>query len=214
MTQTLNHLFGSCVALPGEMPGAGLLLNNTMALFDPDPRPGYERGNAVASRKRMLSSMSPTIVLKAGKPYFALGTPGGTRIYATVLQGILNVIDHGMSIQQAVEAPRIWTMMYGDLNVEEGVPADTRIFSPLKRTLLARRCWTRRRSCLVRVRFGLRILRLARAWQYRASGLCAFPEAAYSVRLTFLDRCQIVGRFGGAPPLLWQWRGRLAWSLS
>ncbi len=124
MTQTLNHLFGSCVALPGEKPGAGLLLNNTMALFDPDPRPGYERANGVAPRKRMLSSMSPTIVLKDGKPYFALGTPGGTRIYATVLQGILNVIDHGMSIQQAVEAPRIWTMMYGDLNVEEGFPAE------------------------------------------------------------------------------------------
>lgn len=123
MTQTLNHRFGSCVALPGELPGSGMVLNNTMALFDPDPRPGYERANAVASRKRQLSSMSPTIVLKDGRPYFALGTPGGTRIYATVLQGILNVIDHGMSIQQAVEAPRIWTMMYGALNVEEGVPA-------------------------------------------------------------------------------------------
>ncbi len=120
MTQTLNHAFGSCVALPGDFPGSGLLLNNTMTLFDPDPRPGYERANAIASRKRQLSSMSPTIVLKDGKPYFALGTPGGTRIYATVLQGILNVIDHGMSIQQAVEAPRTWTMMYGALNVEEG----------------------------------------------------------------------------------------------
>ena len=124
MTQTLNHLYGSCVAMPGDEPGSGLLLNNTMALFDPDPRAGYERANAVAPRKRMLSSMSPTIVLKNGKPYFALGTPGGTRIYATVLQGIVNVIDHGMSIQRAVEAPRIWTMMYGDLNVEEGFPED------------------------------------------------------------------------------------------
>jgi gamma-glutamyltranspeptidase/glutathione hydrolase len=123
MTQTLNHGFGSCVALPGELPGSGLLLNNTMALFDPDPRPGYERANGVAPRKRQLSSMSPTIVLKDGKPFFALGTPGGTRIYATVLQGIVNVIDHGMSIQQAVEAPRIWTMMYGALNVEEGFSA-------------------------------------------------------------------------------------------
>ena len=122
MTQTLNGLFGSGVALPGRAPGSGLMLNNTMALFDPDPRPGYERANAVAPRKRMLSSMSPTIVLQDGQPYFALGTPGGTRIYATVLQGIINVIDHGMSIQQAVEAPRIWTMMYGDLNTEEGLP--------------------------------------------------------------------------------------------
>jgi gamma-glutamyltranspeptidase/glutathione hydrolase len=124
MTQTLNYYFGSCVAMPGDQPGGGLLLNNTMALFDPDPRPGYERANAIAPRKRMLSSMSPTIVLKEGEPYFALGTPGGTRIYAAVLQGIVNVIDHGMSIQQAVEAPRIWTMMYGNLNVEEGFPAE------------------------------------------------------------------------------------------
>jgi gamma-glutamyltranspeptidase/glutathione hydrolase len=124
MTQTLNHGFGSCVTLPGEIPGSGLMLNNTMALFDPDPRPGYERANAIAPRKRQLSSMSPTIVLKNGEPYFALGTPGGTRIYATVLQGILNVIDHGMTIQQAVEAPRIWTMMYGALNVEEGFPVE------------------------------------------------------------------------------------------
>jgi gamma-glutamyltranspeptidase/glutathione hydrolase len=124
MTQTLNHLFGSCVAVPGDEPGGGLLLNNNMALFDPDPRPGYERANAIAPRKRMLSSMSPTIVLREGKPYFALGTPGGTRIYATVLQGIVNVIDHGMGIQQSVESPRIWTRMFGDAEVEEGFPEE------------------------------------------------------------------------------------------
>jgi gamma-glutamyltranspeptidase/glutathione hydrolase len=122
MTQTLNGLFGSGVALPGRLPGAGMLLNNTMALLDPDPRPGYERANAIAPRKRMLSTMSPTIVLKDGAPFMALGTPGGTFISAAVLQGILNVIDHGMTIQQAVEAPRIWTMMYGDLRLEEGIP--------------------------------------------------------------------------------------------
>src|SRR5205085_747669 len=109
MTQTLNGLFGSGVVLPGRVPGSGMLLNNTMALMDPDPRPGYERANAIAPRKRMLSTMSPTIVLKDHKPFMALGTPGGTFISAAVLQGILNVLDHGMSIQQAVEAPRIWT---------------------------------------------------------------------------------------------------------
>jgi gamma-glutamyltranspeptidase / glutathione hydrolase len=124
MTQTLNGLFGSGIALPGRVPGSGMLLNNTMALMDPDPRSGYERANAIAPRKRMLSTMSPTIVLKDGKPFMALGTPGGTFISAAVLQGILNVIDHGMNIQQAVEAPRIWTMMYGDLRLEEGIPAE------------------------------------------------------------------------------------------
>jgi gamma-glutamyltranspeptidase/glutathione hydrolase len=120
MTQTLNGFFGSGIALPGMKPGSGMLLNDTMSLFDPDPRPGYERANAIAPRKRQLSSMSPTIVLKDGKPYLAIGAPGGTKIYSTVLQGVVNIIDHGMSIQQAVEAPRIWTMMYGDLNVELG----------------------------------------------------------------------------------------------
>jgi gamma-glutamyltranspeptidase/glutathione hydrolase len=122
MTQTLMSGFGSCVALPGSDPGGGMMLNNTMLLFDPDPRCTYERANGIAPNKRMLSSMSPTLVLKDEKPFMALGTPGGTRIFSTVMQGIINVIDHAMNIQQAVEAPRIWTMMYGDLNVEHGYP--------------------------------------------------------------------------------------------
>jgi gamma-glutamyltranspeptidase/glutathione hydrolase len=122
MTQTQNSSYGPCIALPGLVPGSGMMLNNTMRLFDPDPRCGYERANGIAPNKRMLSSMSPTIVLKDDKPFMAIGTPGGTRIFSTVMQGIINVIDHGMNIQQAVEAPRIWTMMYGDLNVEYGYP--------------------------------------------------------------------------------------------
>ncbi|MGH6645011.1 MAG: gamma-glutamyltransferase family protein, partial [Bradyrhizobium sp.] len=101
-TQTLNSLFGSRVTTPGT----GMLLNNTMRLLDPVPG----RTNSIAPGKRVLSSMSPTIVLRDGKPVLALGTPGGHRIFAAVLQGIINVIDHGMSPQEAVEAPRIWTM--------------------------------------------------------------------------------------------------------
>ncbi|MFH1572384.1 MAG: gamma-glutamyltransferase [Acidobacteriota bacterium] len=124
MTQTIHQGFGSGVVLPGRVPGSGLCINDTMELFDPDPRPGFERANAIAPRKRMLSSMSPTIILKDGRPFMAIGTPGGTRIYSAVLQGIINVIDHGMNIQQAVEAPRIWTMMYGDVEVEQGFPDD------------------------------------------------------------------------------------------
>jgi gamma-glutamyltranspeptidase/glutathione hydrolase len=113
MTQTLHAVFGSKVTVPGT----GMLLNNTMWLFD--PRPG--RPNSIAPGKRMLSSMSPTIVLKDGKPLMALGTPGGTRIFAAVLQAIINVVDHGLTLQEAVEAPRIWTDG-GELEVEEGVP--------------------------------------------------------------------------------------------
>jgi gamma-glutamyltranspeptidase/glutathione hydrolase len=62
--------------------------------------------NAIAPGKRPLSSMSPTIVTKDGKPVMVLGTPGGSRIITTVLLTMLNVIDYGMDIQQAVDAPR------------------------------------------------------------------------------------------------------------
>jgi len=101
-TQTLNWEFGSKVTVPG----VGITLNNCMALFD--PRPG--RANSVAGGKRMLSSMSPTIILRKGEPYLCIGTPGGLKIFPTVAQAIVNIIDFKMSIQEAVEAPRIWTM--------------------------------------------------------------------------------------------------------
>jgi gamma-glutamyltranspeptidase/glutathione hydrolase len=117
MTQTLNALFGSKVTVPGT----GMLLNNCMMLFD--PRPG--RPNSVAPRKRMLSSMSPTIVLRDGRPWFALGTPGGVRIFPAVVQAIVNVIDHGMTLQEAVEAPRVWAQG-GPLEVEAGIPEPVR----------------------------------------------------------------------------------------
>jgi gamma-glutamyltranspeptidase / glutathione hydrolase len=113
MTQTLQMLFGSKVTVPGT----GMLLNNHMSLFDPHPG----RPNSIEPGKRMLSSMSPTIVLRDGKPFFALGTPGGSRIFAAVLQAIVNVVDHGMTLQEAVEAPRVWTDG-GALEVEEGIP--------------------------------------------------------------------------------------------
>ncbi|MCW3979045.1 MAG: gamma-glutamyltransferase [Candidatus Bathyarchaeota archaeon] len=101
-TQTLFSAFGSKVTVPGT----GMLLNNCMGLFD--PRPG--RANSVAGGKRMLSSMAPTIVTRDGSPYMCIGTPGGTRIFPSVCQALVNVIDFGMTIQQAVEAPRVWTM--------------------------------------------------------------------------------------------------------
>jgi gamma-glutamyltranspeptidase/glutathione hydrolase len=99
-TQTLNGGFGSKVTVPGT----GMLLNNCMHLMDPNPG----RANSIAPGKRILSSMSPTIVLRDGEPWFALGTPGGVRIFGSVMQAIINVIDHGMTMQEAVEAPRMW----------------------------------------------------------------------------------------------------------
>jgi len=121
-TQTLFSPFGSKVTPPGT----GMLLNNCMGLFD--PRPG--RANSVAGGKRMLSSMAPAIVLRDGEPFMCLGAPGGTRIFAAVCHAIVNVVDFGMTVQQAVEAPRIWTMGIpgtdGErLHVEPGFPEAT-----------------------------------------------------------------------------------------
>ena len=111
-TQTIHAVFGSKVTTPGT----GMLLNNTMNIFDPHPG----NANSIAPGKRMVSSMSPTIVMKDGKPFMALGTPGATRIFPSVLQAIVNVIDHGMTLQEAVEAPRVWTQGQA-LEMEPGI---------------------------------------------------------------------------------------------
>ena len=117
MTQTLNNAFGA----KAMAPGTGILLNNTMALFD--PHPGHP--NSIGPGKRSVSSMAPTIVTRDGQPFMALGLPGGVRIFASVLQALVNVIDHGMSLQEAVEAPRIWTQGQ-DLEVEAAIPVRVR----------------------------------------------------------------------------------------
>src|SRR5262249_40900670 len=76
---------------------------------------------SVAPGKRMTSSMAPTIALRDGQPALAVGLPGGARICGCVLQALVNVIDHGMSLQEAVEAPRVWTQGQ-ELEVESTVP--------------------------------------------------------------------------------------------
>ncbi len=110
-TNTLHYGFGSKVTVPGT----GMLLNNCMQLMDPIPG----RTNSIAPGKRILSSMSPLIVLKDDQPFMAIGTPGGLRIFGAVAQAIANVIVHGMSLQQAVEAPRMWDRGLG-LELEQG----------------------------------------------------------------------------------------------
>ncbi len=100
MTTTLNNSFGGRVVVPGT----GMLTNNNMALFNPHPG----GPNSVGPYKRMLTATAATIVERDGKTVFAIGTPGGLRIFPTVLQGIVNVIDHEMSMQDAVDAPRLW----------------------------------------------------------------------------------------------------------
>jgi gamma-glutamyltranspeptidase/glutathione hydrolase len=108
VTTTLNDWFGAQVTAAGT----GVLLNNemddfTIKLGAPNLY-GLVQGepNAIAPRKTPLSSMTPTIVTQGGKPVLVLGTPGGSRIVTAVLLTILNVIDYGMNVQEAVDAPR------------------------------------------------------------------------------------------------------------
>lgn len=100
-THTINGLFGARIVVPGT----GIIPNNYMSNFD--PRPG--KALSVVAGKRVPTSMAPMIVTKDGRPVWALGMPGGLRIFPSILQGIVNLIDHGMTVQEAVEAPRIWT---------------------------------------------------------------------------------------------------------
>nr|WP_258436451.1 gamma-glutamyltransferase [Helicobacter sp. 15-1451] len=108
VTYTINGSYGSAVAVDK----AGFLLNNEMDDFSIKPGVANIYGlvggdaNAIEPKKRPLSSMTPTLVLKDGKVVMVVGSPGGSRIITTVLQVIVNVIDHGMNVSEAVFAPR------------------------------------------------------------------------------------------------------------
>jgi gamma-glutamyltranspeptidase/glutathione hydrolase len=130
-TYTINDLYGSGVTAKGT----GILLNDEMDDFA--ARPGTPNlygliqgeNNAVQPKKRPLSSMTPTIVLrKDGSFWFALGGRGGPRIINAVLQAVINVIDHDMNIQQAIDAPRIHHQWFPDELLSEplGMSTDTR----------------------------------------------------------------------------------------
>lgn len=127
-TYTLNFSFGSHIAVPGT----GMLLNNEMADFA--ARPGMPNAyglvqgelNKIEPGKRPLSSMSPTLVLRAGKPWLTTGSPGGSIIINTVLQTLLNAMEFDMNIATAAAAPRIHHQWLPDrLMVEQGISIDT-----------------------------------------------------------------------------------------
>jgi len=127
-TYTLNFSYG--VGLVAE--GTGVLLNNELDDFAAKPGVPNAYGliggdaNAPGPGKRPLSSMSPTIVFKDGRALLATGSPGGSRIITTVLQVIMNVVDHGMNIAEATEAPRVHHQWLPDeLRVERGLSPDT-----------------------------------------------------------------------------------------
>ena len=108
-TTTLNLGYGAKIVVAG----GGFLLNNEMDDFSAKPNVPNAFGlvggeaNAIAPGKRMLSSMTPTILLKDGKPVLVTGSPGGSTIITTVLQVVLNVVDHGMALADAVASPRL-----------------------------------------------------------------------------------------------------------
>jgi len=128
VTTTLNDSYGSKVVVEG----AGFLMNNEMDDFS--LKPGHPNlyglvggdANAIAPGKRMLSSMTPTIVEKDGKLFMMVGTPGGSTIITTVAQVIMNVIDHRMPLQEAVDAPRVHHQWLPDqLSIEKrALPVD------------------------------------------------------------------------------------------
>ena len=101
ITSTINNTFGARIVIPGT----GIIPNNYMHTFD--PRPGSAL--SIAPGKRVTTSMAPSMALLEGKLKFALGLPGGKRIFPSVWQAMMNIIDHGMSLQEAVEAPRQWS---------------------------------------------------------------------------------------------------------
>lgn len=100
-TQTINGLFGACL----QVPDTGMIANNYMYNFD--PHPGHAL--SVEPGKRVFTSMAPMMVSRDGDIRWALGLPGALRIFPSAFQALINLIDHGMSLQEAVEAPRVWT---------------------------------------------------------------------------------------------------------
>ena len=112
-TQTINGLFGACVRIPGT----GMIANNYMFNFDPHPG----RALSVEAGKRVFTSMAPMMVCRGERLLYALGLPGGLRIFPSALQALVNLLDHGMTLQEAVEAPRIWTEG-GVVEMEEAFP--------------------------------------------------------------------------------------------
>ncbi|MBI3280522.1 MAG: gamma-glutamyltransferase [Acidobacteria bacterium] len=128
LTYTLNGSYGSGVTVPG----IGVLLNNEMDDFAAKPGApnmfGLVQGeaNAIQPGKRPLSSMTPTILLRGGKPFLILGGPGGGRIPTAVLQVLLNVTDFGLNVQEAIDRPRFHHQWKPDkITIEPGFSPDT-----------------------------------------------------------------------------------------
>jgi gamma-glutamyltranspeptidase / glutathione hydrolase len=185
ITYTLNGGYGNGITVPG----LGFLLNNEMDDFASKPGTpnmfGLVQGeaNAIQPGKRPLSSMTPTIVVKDGKLFMTAGAPGGSRISTAVMQVILNVIDFGMNVQDAVDAPRVHHQWLPDkLSLERGVSPDTVALLKSRgydvdnasgivvRRMAVSRC-SRERLPATEVRRGSRTSRRVRSGGYREESL-------------------------------------------
>jgi gamma-glutamyltranspeptidase/glutathione hydrolase len=118
LTQSINDFFGT-----GIVPeGTGFLLNDHMADFSVDPG----SLNAPRPSRRPVSNMGPLIMVKDGRPFLTLGSPGGTRIFPSLAQILINIVDFGMPLDEAIEAPRFFSYSAGgkirDLSVEPRIP--------------------------------------------------------------------------------------------
>jgi len=135
VTTTINSGYGSGITVTG----AGFILNNEMDDFS--SKPGVpnmfgligNEANAVEPFKRPLSSMTPTIVLKDNEPFLILGTPGGSTIITTVLQNILNVTFHNMTIKETVDAPRFHSQWMPDVIDYEKNSLSKKVISDLEK---------------------------------------------------------------------------------
>ena len=141
-TTTIEQIAGSAIAVPRY----GFLLNNELTDFNPVPSsPGTPDPNLPAGGKRPRSSMSPTIVLHHGRPFLALGSPGGATIITTVLQILLDRIDFGLSLPDAIAAPRASNLNSATTQAE---PAFLSLYGGELRAGSARASPRRRRSAL------------------------------------------------------------------
>jgi gamma-glutamyltranspeptidase/glutathione hydrolase len=123
LTQSINHFFGT-----GIIPeGTGFLLNNHMDDFSRDP----QSPNVPRPGRRPVSSMGPLILFQGNDPFLVLGSPGGTRIFPSLTQIIINIIEFGMGLDEAIEAPRFFSYsVQGEprnIYFESRIPEDIRL---------------------------------------------------------------------------------------
>ena len=158
ITQTVNTSFGSGMIIEGT----GIILNNEMDDFSAQPGVPNIYGlvgaeaNSIAPQKRPLSSMSPTLLVKDDQTFMVIGSPGGPRIITTVVQSIINVIDYGMDIQAAVDAPRIHHQWKPNkLRIEADYRVDTSTLLALGHQIEKKGSWSLAHGIVFEVNTGI-----------------------------------------------------------